>query len=416
MLLRHIPFLKAVMLHSVSAFGGPQGHYGMMLKTFVQQRRDVTEEELLDYNAFCQMLPGASSTQTLTLIGYKRGGVPLATLTLLIWILPACLLMGGLSFLLGYFQDQTIQTRIFHYIPPMAIGFLLYSTYRLFGVAIHNPITRIIFVLAGIATFIGFKTPWIFPGLILLGGIVTNFSDKRIPQKELPSKKLNRGYLGLFLLLFAIAGVLSEQARINNSPSRPIINLFENNYRFGSLVFGGGDVLMPMMYDQYVVRPGTKRVQEKNPDVLRMSKEEFLTGSGMVRAIPGPVFSIGAFTGGLLLRPYGTAMQFMGIFIGAIAIFLPSFLLVIFFYPVWNNLKRYAIIYRSLEGIHAAVVGIMIGATLYLMKDLHLFDGSLIQEQLINMIVIATSFILLAYSKLPAPFIPLICMCLGWFV
>jgi chromate transporter len=181
-------------------------------------------------------------------------------------------------------------------------------------------------------------------------------------------------------------------------------------------VFGGGDVLMPMMYDQYVVRPGTKRVQEKNPDVLRMSKEEFLTGSGMVRAIPGPVFSIGAFTGGLLLRPYGTAMQFMGIFIGAIAIFLPSFLLVIFFYPVWNNLKRYAIIYRSLEGIHAAVVGIMIGATLYLMKDLHLFDGSLIQEQLINMIVIATSFILLAYSKLPAPFIPLICMCLGWFV
>src|SRR4030095_625526 len=102
-LLRHIPFLKAVFLHSISAFGGPQGHFGMMLKTFVHQRHDVTEKELLEYSAFCQMLPGASSTQTLTLIGYKRGGIPLALLTLLIWVLPACTLMSGLSFLLDYF-------------------------------------------------------------------------------------------------------------------------------------------------------------------------------------------------------------------------------------------------------------------------------------------------------------------------
>src|SRR4030095_6681978 len=74
-LLRHIPFLKAVFLHSISAFGGPQGHLGMMMKTFVHRRRDITQEELMDYNAFCQLLPGASSTQTLTLIGYKRGGI-----------------------------------------------------------------------------------------------------------------------------------------------------------------------------------------------------------------------------------------------------------------------------------------------------------------------------------------------------
>ena len=89
MLLRHVPFLKAVLLHSVTAFGGPQAHLGMMMKTFVQQRPYVTEQELMEYNAFCQLLPGASSTQTLTLIGYKRGGVVLAVLTLIIWILPA---------------------------------------------------------------------------------------------------------------------------------------------------------------------------------------------------------------------------------------------------------------------------------------------------------------------------------------
>src|SRR6187402_3613226 len=97
---RHLPFLKMVLLHSVTAFGGPQGHYGMMIRRFVQHRKDVTEAELIEYTAFCQLLPGASSTQTLTLIGYKRGGVPLAVLTLIIWIVPASFFMGALSFLL----------------------------------------------------------------------------------------------------------------------------------------------------------------------------------------------------------------------------------------------------------------------------------------------------------------------------
>ena len=97
-LVRHIPFLKSVFIHSLTAFGGPQGHIGMVLKTFVEKRKDLTKEELMEYVSFCQLLPGASSTQTLTLIGYKRGGVKLAVLTLLIWILPACTIMGGLSF------------------------------------------------------------------------------------------------------------------------------------------------------------------------------------------------------------------------------------------------------------------------------------------------------------------------------
>src|SRR6476659_9884919 len=101
-LIRHLPFLKMVLLHSITAFGGPQGHFGMMVRRFTQERRDVTEAELMEFSAFCQLLPGASSTQTLTLIGYKRGGAPLAVLTLVIWILPASLLMGSFSFLVHY--------------------------------------------------------------------------------------------------------------------------------------------------------------------------------------------------------------------------------------------------------------------------------------------------------------------------
>src|SRR4026208_1384183 len=135
MLLRHIPFLKAVFVHSLTAFGGPQAHIGMMLKTFVHRRPYVSEQELMEYTAFCQLLPGASSTQTLTLIGYKRGGVVLAVLTLIIWILPACFLMMLLSFLVLYIDTKELSTDIFKFIQPMAVGFLVYAASMAFHIS-----------------------------------------------------------------------------------------------------------------------------------------------------------------------------------------------------------------------------------------------------------------------------------------
>lgn len=414
---RHIPFLKAVFLHSITAFGGPQGHFGMMLKTFVHKRKDITEQELLDFNAFCQMLPGASSTQTLTLIGYKRGGLPLAIVTLIIWIFPACFLMGSLSFLLDYLNDHSISMSAFKFIQPMAVGFIAFSAFRMSKISITNQITRVIMLIAGVATFLLFKTPWIFPGIIVAAGIATNFSDKRIPQKGIPPKKIKWGNILIFFALFILAGTLSEKARTEEWKNRGPYNLFENLYRFGSLVFGGGDVLMPMMYQQYVVRPNTERIEEVNPNALKITQDAFLTGSGMVRAIPGPVFSIGSFMGGMALKNAEPQpqMQLLGCVIGSVAIFLPSALLVLFFFPVWHNLKKYAVIFRSLEGINAAVVGIMLGATLFLMKTVSidiLDDGTILP--LINIIVIAGTFVSLTYTKLPPPYIVLACFILSW--
>jgi chromate transporter len=412
---RHIPFLRAVFWHSITAFGGPQGHMGMMMKTFVHRRKDLTELELIEYNGFCQLLPGASSTQTLTLIGYKRGGIPLALLTLLIWILPASSIMGGLSFLLNYLNINNAQLGVFKFIQPMAIGFIAYSTFRIFGIAVHNTITRVIMALATVATFLAFKTPWIFPGLILVAGIITNFSDRRHPQKGIRPKKIKWGNILIFLAVFGIAGYLSETATRKNWQNRKSINLFENAYRFGSLVFGGGDVLMPLMYEQYVTRPNTKVVQNSKRDVLQMNKADFLTGSGMVRAIPGPVFSIGSFAGGMVMRDAGFAHQILGCVIGTIAIFLPSVLLVLFFFPVWHNLKKYAVIYRSLEGINAAVVGIMTGATFYLIKDnflFALFNGESIAFA--DVVIVAVTFLLLRTNRIPAPYIVIGCLLLGW--
>ncbi len=413
-LIRHIPFLRAVLLHSVTAFGGPQGHWGMMVKTFVQQRKDVTEEELLDYNGFCQMLPGASSTQVLTLIGYKRGGIPLAIFTLLIWIIPASILMSGLSFLLDYYEKIAHPASFFRFIQPMAIGFIAYSALRTFKIAVHNTITRVIVVIATVATFLAFKTPWVFPILIVIAGIATNFSDKRIPQKGIPPKQVKWGNLLIFLVLFGIAGYLSETATKQNWENRKVFNLFENNYRFGSLVFGGADVLMPLMYEQYVTRPQSKRIIENKRDVLKIEREVFLTGSGIVRAIPGPVFSIGAFTGGMVLKEEGKSSQLLGCMIGVIAIFLPSALLVLFFFPVWHNLKKYAVIFRSLEGIRAAVVGIMTGAVVYLMND-HIFPELWTQNWKIlwDLGIVIVTFLVLRINTVPAPFIVIACLILG---
>jgi chromate transporter len=417
-LLRHIPFLRTVFFYSITAFGGPQGHYGMMLKTFVHKRRDVDEHELLDLVSFCNMLPGASSTQTITLIGYKRGGIPLAILTLLIWITPACCIMGAFSFLISYFDKMGFTLHVFNYIKPMAVGFIAFSCFRLFKVSIHNTITRVILTCAALATFLLFKTPWIFPAVIIVAGVVTNFSDRRIPQHGEPPKQIKWGNMLIFVLLFAIAGYLSETATKNSWTNRKAFNLFENTYRFGSFVFGGGDVLIPMMYEQYVIRPETKHIQQTKRDVLRMNKDEFFTGAGMVRAIPGPVFSIGAFTGGMVMRTEDNpGKQLLGCLLGSIGIFLPSALLVLFFFPVWNNLKKYAVIFRSLEGINAAVVGIMAGSTFYLMKDIlfvELWNGKL--SGFLDTGVIIATFLVLCFSKLPAPVIVLACLFLGWLI
>ena len=404
MLYRHGSFLKAVFFYSVSAFGGPQGHLGMMMKTFVDRRRDVTKEELMDYVSFCQLLPGASSTQTITLIGFKRGGVPLAVVTLIIWILPACILMSVFSFIIKYIDTTSSGLNIFKFIQPMAVGFLAFAAFRVYKTSINNLITFVIMVVGLFIIFILFKTPWVFPILIILGGVVTNFSNRRFPRnKALKPKLIKWTNIWLFVLIFIIAGVLSETSRTQNWENKRSYALFENFYRFGSLVFGGGDVLMPMMYDQYVVRNKIK---------YNITREEYLTGWGVVRAIPGPVFSVAAYTGGIVMRPMGKAMQILGCIIGAIAIFLPSALLVLFFYPVWHNLKKYPIVYRALEGINAAVVGIMWGATFYLLHDISIANFKTIS--IINITVITGTFCLLHFTKIKSPYVVISCLLLGW--
>lgn len=415
MMLRHVPFLKSVFLYSITAVGGPQAHVAMMMKFFVHKTPYVTKEELLEYNAFCNLLPGASSTQTVTLIGYKRGGLPLAILTLLIWIAPASILMGAFSFFLYRVHTPT-NNDLFKYVPPLAVGFLVYASVMAFGISVKNLITWLIMLVCVAATYLFFQSPWIFPALIVSGGLATNVSKKRIPEFAASKKKVAWGNVWLFALIFVLAGAASESARKNDWAVRKPLNLFENSYRMGSLVFGGGHVLMPMMYEQFSVRPEVRL--EADPATARnqiyIPKEDMVTGMGIVRAIPGPVFSIASFSGGMALRDMGVSMQLLGCLIGTIGIFLPSALLVLFFFPVWNYLKKYAVVYRSLEGINAAVVGIMIASTLYIMRDISFMQANV--TSFVNITVIVATFLLLQFTRISSPFIVAACLAVGYFL
>lgn len=383
----------------------------MMLKIFVQKYRYITEAELIDFNSFCQLLPGPGSTQTITLIGFKRGGVLLAIITLIIWILPACILMGAFSFLITQYPSRNYSQNQFKFLEPMAIGFLIYAIVRMYKISVNSIITKIIMAISVIFTIYFFKSPWVFPALIILAGIATSFSSKRIPEQEIVlPKQIKWTNIWLFVIIFIIAGFMSEYARKNQLGNRKAYNLFENFYRFGSLVFGGGDVLLPMLIDQYVERPNTKPTDVEFR--IAISRDDLLTGYGFVRAIPGPVFSIATFTGGVAMKGKGINNQLLGCILATIAIFLPSALLVLFFYPVWQYLKKFVGIFRALEGINAAVVGVMIAAAFYLLKvnfQIHYDIGILISA-----LVIIATYLLLQFSKIAAPFIVLFCIGLGW--
>ena len=121
----------------------------------------------------------------------------------------------------------------------MVVGFLAYSTLRMFTLVVVNRISRLIMVFSMLATYYLFKTPWIFPSLIVLGGIVSNFTNKKeLPEIPGMPRKIKWGNIVIFFAILIIAGLLSEVARKQQWENRKAYNLFENFYRFGSLVFG----------------------------------------------------------------------------------------------------------------------------------------------------------------------------------
>ena len=386
---RYYIFLKDVFILAITAFGGPQAHIALFIEKLVNKRGYLNEKELMELNALCQILPGPTSTQTITAIGFRVGGIPLAYLSLLIWALPAVCIMILLALGFTFLGSQRIFIDMTHYIQPMAVGFIAYAGYKISVAVIDSKSGVLVMVLSAIISYL-YASPYLFPVLLGLGGLTTALKYKRQPivEKTDPLKIKWDGFL-LWAGILVVAGILATVTKF------PHLKLFENFYRNGSMIFGGGQVLIPLLYTEFV--------EFKH----FLSSSEFLSGYGFAQAVPGPVFSFSAFIGTLSksVEEYGTIGKILGGFCAAAGIFLPGTFLIFFVYRFWEALKRYRIVRASLEGITAASSGMVVAAALLLFSPLPL--------NWYNPTIVIGTFALLQFSKIPAPFIILGGLLLG---
>lgn len=382
-------FLKDVLVCSLGAFGGPEAHYGVFTHQMVTKKHYLTEEELIELMALCSFLPGPSSTQTIVAIGHKTGGPVLALFTMLVWAVPAVIVMTILSFLYQFLSTAGIDLNVLRYIGPMAVAFILLASYKLGKKVVKDQMTFWLLVFGAVTTYF-IRDPWIFPCVLLIGGATSIlFSD----EKNLWNKvQLNPPYHYLALFLFFTFGSLALAFLFSD----PLILLFERFYRYGYLVFGGGQVVIPVMYSELV-------------DVNQlMTGQEFLTGYGLVQGNPGPMFSFSAYAGGMAMRGGSMFTQIIGAFTGAIGIFLPGLLLIYFVYPIWENLKKIRGIQVALKGIAAVAGGLIVVAAVILTQQ----SGFTWDNLLITAIVL----VLLISKKVPAPLLVLFAILAGFIL
>ncbi|NVO86122.1 chromate efflux transporter [Hymenobacter terrestris] len=373
---RNLVFLKDVAALGLTAFGGPQAHLAMMLRLLVDKRRYLTAPELLELMALCQILPGPSSTQTITAIGFRLGGPNLAYLTLLVWMLPAVCIMTVAGLSVSYL-DKDLVMRLVQYVQPVAVGFVAYSAYTIARKVIHSKTAVGLLVLAAILVY-AVQVPWVMPILLLAGGLITTFRYRKMPQQEKMPMQIEWANFVLWLGILIGAAVLGQFTQLLP------VRLFENFYRNGSLVFGGGQVLAPLLYTEFV--------EFKH----YLTSEEFLSGLGLVQALPGPNFSFAAYIGALAMRGEGSGLdgQLLGALVGAAGIFMPGTLLIFFLIRFWDQLKRYRVVKASLEGINAVSAGFVWAATFLLYHPL--------PDTTVNLALIGATFLLLLWDRVPS--------------
>lgn len=379
-------FLKDIFICSLGAFGGPEAHYGVITDQLVTKRKYLDEKELVELIALCTILPGPTSTQTIVSIGYKMGGPILGFLTLLVWALPVIILMTVLSFLYAFLDSRNLSYEILRYIGPMAVGFIIVAAFKIGKKVVLDKMTLLLWLFGALTTYF-FRKSIIFPIVLIVGGLVSVVFSK---EKNLWNRvKLNPPWIYFSLFSIFAIGSIGLSFLWDNK----IMDLFESFYRYGYLVFGGGQTVIPVMMNELV-------------DIKAyMTTNEFLTGYGLVQGMPGPMFSFSAYAGGMAARST-PLVQTIGALVSGVAIFLPGILLIYFIYPIWENLKSIKGIKISLKGINAVAGGLIAASALSLMQK----NGFALD----NILLVIVTSILLLTKKLPAPIIVLIVLILGW--
>ena len=331
----------------LTSFGGPVAHLGYFREEIVARRNWLSEAAYADLVALCQFLPGPASSQVGIALGLRRAGLP-----------------GGLAAWLGFTTPSAIALILFAYgvatfgdvggagwlngLKAAAVAVVALAVWGMAGSLCPDK-PRAAIAIAATVAMLAWPTNWGQLAVIAAAGIIGwrflrtgQGTDEREKQFAVP-RWLAIACLvvfGVLLLGVPVAGrVLTAGALAE------LLEVFDSFYRAGSLVFGGGHVVLPLL-QELVVAPGW------------VTNAEFVAGYGAAQAVPGPLFTFSAYLGIFVGMPSGWAG---GLFALA-AIFLPSFLLVIGVAPFWDRLRNWASFGGALRGINAAVVGLLLAA------------------------------------------------------
>ena len=342
--MRSISIFWAFLKLGCTSFGGPIAHLGYFRHEFVEKRKWLDDSAYADLVALCNFLPGPASSQLGIALGTLKAGLP-----------------GGFAAWLGFTMPSASALILFAYgftafglsadagwIHGLKIVAVAVVAQAVWGMGKTLCPDRLRATLAFAATLIVFAWPsaWGQISAIALGALVglRYLQPVSLHQPENTRFMVSRTvavtawvvFFGLLLALPVLAHLTKNQ----------MFATFDSFYRTGSLVFGGGHVVLPLLRNQVVLSGW-------------VSDSLFLAGYGAAQAVPGPLFTFAAYLGTVLSVPPN---GFLGGLLGLIAIFLPAFLLIIGALPFWDALRQKTQVQTALRGVSAAVVGLLLAA------------------------------------------------------
>lgn len=327
----------------LTSFGGPVAHLGYFRAEFVERRRWLDEAAYADIVALCQFLPGPASSQVGIVLGVLRAGLPGALCAWLGFTMPSAIALIFFGYGVGGLGDLSGASWL-HGLKIVAVAVVAQAVWSMWRTLCPD---RERATLAIGAAVLALSIPSTIGqiGAIVLGGLI---GWRLIPSEaaEAAPILLRIGRLWSLGALVIFFGLLVGLPLIAISSGSHAVELFDGFYRSGSLVFGGGHVVLPIL-NASVVPPAW------------VSNDTFLAGYGAAQAVPGPLFTFAAYLG-TVMGPIPNG--WLGGLICLVAIFLPSFLLVIGMLPLWNGIRHRVGIRAALNGVNAAVVGLLLAA------------------------------------------------------
>ncbi|MCM3410234.1 chromate transporter [Metabacillus litoralis] len=366
----------------LTSFGGPVAHLGYFHNEYIRKRKWLDEKSYADLVALCQFLPGPASSQVGIGIGVMRAGVLGGIVSFIGFTLPSVIALIVFALIL-----QGVDVADAGWIHGLKIVAVAVVAHAILGMAqkLTPDLKRKTLALLALVITLLWQTAFTQVGVILLAAFIgfllykenthTDDADLQVPI----SKPFALICLSLFFGLLVLLPILRETTALN------WIAMFDSFYRSGSLVFGGGHVVLPLLEREFVPTGW-------------MSEEAFLAGYGAAQAVPGPLFTFAAYLGAVM-------NGWQGGLLATIAIFLPAFLLIFGTLPFWDALRRNPKIKGSLMGVNAAVVGILISAFYQ-----PIWTSSILAP--IDFALAAILFTMLVYYKVP-PWIVVITGAIG---